>query len=104
MRPVAAVRADAVPNGYLSGVLAEQACRNAGKRLCKIAFQVSDRFQTHCDPYQRLADAGALAIGLGKSAVRRRGRMCDRRSGITEIGGNRHHADRINDTPRELAL
>ncbi len=34
--PVATVRADAVPNGYLSGVLAEQACRNAGKRLCKI--------------------------------------------------------------------
>jgi formylglycine-generating enzyme len=32
----ASVRADAVPNGYLSGVLADQACRNAGKRLCRL--------------------------------------------------------------------
>jgi formylglycine-generating enzyme len=34
--PRASARADVVPNGYLSGILADQACRNAGKRLCKL--------------------------------------------------------------------
>jgi formylglycine-generating enzyme required for sulfatase activity len=34
--PRASARADVVPNGYLSGVVADHACRNGGKRLCKI--------------------------------------------------------------------
>jgi formylglycine-generating enzyme required for sulfatase activity len=32
--PKATVLPDAIPNGYLSGEIAERACRNAGKRLC----------------------------------------------------------------------
>jgi hypothetical protein len=32
--PVAVSRPGVIPNGYLSGVLAERACRNADKRLC----------------------------------------------------------------------
>ena len=32
--PVAVSRPGVVPNGYLSGIMAERACRNAGKRLC----------------------------------------------------------------------
>jgi len=34
--PVVEVRAGVIPNGYLSGTIAEQACRNAGKRLCRL--------------------------------------------------------------------
>jgi len=34
VEPVAVSRAGMVPNGYLSGVIAERACRNARKRLC----------------------------------------------------------------------
>lgn len=33
--PVAVSRPNAVPNGYVSGVNAEKACKNAGKRLCR---------------------------------------------------------------------
>jgi formylglycine-generating enzyme len=33
--PRAAVRAGVPPNGYTSGQLAERACKNAGKRLCR---------------------------------------------------------------------
>jgi formylglycine-generating enzyme required for sulfatase activity len=33
--PRATARRDTVPNGYVSGLLAERACQNAGKRLCK---------------------------------------------------------------------
>jgi hypothetical protein len=33
--PVAVSKPGVVPNGYLSGLLAERACRNAHKRLCK---------------------------------------------------------------------
>lgn len=32
--PKAVVSPGAIPNGYMSGVLAERACMNAGKRLC----------------------------------------------------------------------
>ena len=35
VEPVAATRAGVVPSGYLSGVVAERACKNAGKRLCR---------------------------------------------------------------------
>jgi len=35
VEPVAVSRAGVVPNGYMSGVIAERACRNAGKRLCR---------------------------------------------------------------------
>lgn len=34
--PVARSRAVTLPNGYLSGELAARACRNAGKRLCRL--------------------------------------------------------------------
>jgi formylglycine-generating enzyme required for sulfatase activity len=34
VEPVAVSRPRVVPNGYLSGLVAERACRNAGKRLC----------------------------------------------------------------------
>ena len=33
--PMAVSRPGVVPNGYVSGVLAERACKNAGKRLCR---------------------------------------------------------------------
>lgn len=33
--PMAMSRANVVPNGYVSGVVAKQACENAGKRLCR---------------------------------------------------------------------
>ena len=33
--PVAVSRPGVVPSGYLSGVMAERACHNAGKRLCR---------------------------------------------------------------------
>jgi len=33
--PMAVSRAGEVPHGYLSGIVARQACENAGKRLCK---------------------------------------------------------------------
>lgn len=33
--PMAVSRAGVVPNGYVSGVMAERACKNAGKRLCR---------------------------------------------------------------------
>jgi len=36
MDPVASSVADVVPHGYLSGVNADRACTNAGKRLCRI--------------------------------------------------------------------
>jgi hypothetical protein len=35
VEPVATSRPGVVPNGYLSGVMAERACQNAKKRLCK---------------------------------------------------------------------
>jgi hypothetical protein len=35
LEPVAVSRAGVVPNGYLSGLVAERACKNAGKRLCR---------------------------------------------------------------------
>lgn len=35
VEPVAVSRPGVVPNGYLSGVVAAQACQNAGKRLCR---------------------------------------------------------------------
>jgi sulfatase modifying factor 1 len=41
--PKAVVKAGVVPNGYLSGELAERACENAGKRLCK-----PDEWRTAC--------------------------------------------------------
>lgn len=34
IEPVALSKPGVVPNGYLSGVMADRACRNAGKRLC----------------------------------------------------------------------
>jgi formylglycine-generating enzyme required for sulfatase activity len=33
--PMAVSKPGVVPNGYVSGILAEQACTNAGKRLCQ---------------------------------------------------------------------
>ncbi|HVY45296.1 MAG TPA: SUMF1/EgtB/PvdO family nonheme iron enzyme [Minicystis sp.] len=33
--PMAVSRAGVVPSGYLSGIVAAEACKNAGKRLCK---------------------------------------------------------------------
>lgn len=35
--PMAVSRAGVIPNGYVSGVIAERACKNAGKRLCRHA-------------------------------------------------------------------
>jgi sulfatase modifying factor 1 len=35
VEPVAQSRAGVLPNGYLSGVMAERACNNAQKRLCR---------------------------------------------------------------------
>jgi hypothetical protein len=34
VEPMAVSRAGVVPNGYVSGLMAERACRNAGRRLC----------------------------------------------------------------------
>ena len=42
--PVALSRPGVVPNGYLSGVMAERACRNASKRLCRY-----DEWLTACE-------------------------------------------------------
>lgn len=35
IEPVAVSKPGVVPSGYVSGVIAQQACENAGKRLCK---------------------------------------------------------------------
>jgi formylglycine-generating enzyme required for sulfatase activity len=42
-QPSARSRAGVVPSGYLSGTVAEEACRNAGKRLCRL-----DEWQMAC--------------------------------------------------------
>jgi sulfatase modifying factor 1 len=42
--PVAVSRAGVVPNGYVSGVMAERACKNAKKRLCRY-----DEWLTACE-------------------------------------------------------
>jgi formylglycine-generating enzyme len=42
--PMAVSRPGVVPNGYLSGTVAEKACLNAGKRLC-----TSDEWVTACE-------------------------------------------------------
>ncbi len=41
--PRAVVKKDVVPNGYVSGISAALACKNAGKRLC-----TSDEWRTAC--------------------------------------------------------
>jgi formylglycine-generating enzyme len=35
VEPIAVSRAGVIPNGYLSGLMAERACHNADKRLCR---------------------------------------------------------------------
>jgi hypothetical protein len=42
--PVAVSRAGVIPNGYVSGVMAERACANAKKRLCRY-----DEWLTACE-------------------------------------------------------
>lgn len=56
-----------VPNGYLNGVLAEQACLNAGKRLC-----TEDEWETACRgetgepfPYGSEYRAGECNVHIG---------------------------------------
>jgi hypothetical protein len=44
VEPVAVSQAGVIPNGYLSGVMAERACHNAGKRLCRY-----DEWLTACE-------------------------------------------------------
>jgi hypothetical protein len=41
IHPMATSRAGSIPSGYLSGVLAGEACRAAGKRLCQAAEWVT---------------------------------------------------------------
>ena len=41
--PMAQSRSGVKPNGYLSSILAERACKNAGKRLCRL-----DEWRTAC--------------------------------------------------------
>jgi sulfatase modifying factor 1 len=41
IEPRAEVRAGEIPNGYVSADLAERACRNAGKRLCRASEWVT---------------------------------------------------------------
>ncbi len=64
IEPVAISRPGVIPNGYLSGVMAERACRNAGKRLCHY-----DEWLTACEgeakrrfPYGALYKQGACNI------------------------------------------
>lgn len=58
VEPMAVARAGVVPAGYVSGNLAERACKNAGKRLCTSAEWVtacrgaSDRPYPYGDSYQ----------------------------------------------------
>jgi hypothetical protein len=72
--PVAVSRPNAVPNGYVSGVNAEKACRNASKRLCRHAEWVlacegekqqrypygAEYKQGACNIFRALHPAGAL--------------------------------------------
>jgi formylglycine-generating enzyme len=44
IEPVALSKPDVTPNGYLSGLMAERACHNAGKRLCRY-----DEWLTACE-------------------------------------------------------
>ncbi len=48
VEPMAVSRAGMLPNGYVSGVMAERACRNAKKRLCH-----HDEWVTACEGEQR---------------------------------------------------
>jgi formylglycine-generating enzyme len=44
IEPVAVSKGGVIPNGYLSGLMAERACHNAGKRLCRY-----DEWLTACE-------------------------------------------------------
>ncbi len=61
-------RRGVTPNGYISGVVAERACRNAGKRLC-----TEDEWVTACRgerdrqfPYGDTYRQGACNVSMGK--------------------------------------
>jgi hypothetical protein len=72
--PMAVSRPNVVPNGYVSGVNAEKACRNAGKRLCRhhewVLACEGDKQQRYpygaeykqggCNIFRALHPAGAL--------------------------------------------
>lgn len=74
VEPMAVSRAGVVPNGYLSGVVAAEACKNAGKRLCaydewltackgeaKRQFPYGDEYrQGACNIFRRLHPAMEL--------------------------------------------
>lgn len=66
--PMAVSKPGVTPNGYVSGVIAERACQNAGKRLCK-----HDEWLTACQgqekrqfPYGESYKQGACNIFRGK--------------------------------------
>jgi formylglycine-generating enzyme len=121
--PVAAVRADAVPNGYLSGVLAEQACRNAGKRLCKIEewvlacrgeanrkFPYGDQYQDgRCNVFREAHPAAILHqdpsihhLDPRLNLVRADGAPLLRRTGATAACRSTWGADGVHDMAGNL--
>ena len=116
--PKAVARKLVVPNGYVTGKMAEVACRNAGKRLCSLEewttacqgqqnrkFPYGDKFvRTRCNVFRYAHPATILHDDASRghsdprlNLVKAKGRPLLRKTGVTETCRSEWEDDAVMD-------